>query len=292
MERPDLFKPFWSYFLARRMKRILLKRGQEASVNLDYQPNISVLIRTKNDHTGLQKILAHIEHQKKSYSGRIDLIVVDTESIDGTLELAKKSDAAVVKILQKDFSYPKSINLGLAKAKSDCVAAFISVGHAQPALNICLEAGVRHFKDSRVVGVYSGTLPNDNASFWEKMLFGFAIGFGEIVTGRYRQKAHQVAKPHLGIMGATGCMVRLKTWRSHSFDEAYGHGGEDSAWAIWALGQGFKIFHEPAMAVHHTHGLGPINLLRQIKSWMRLYRGRGQFNQQALAKFRPDLFKE
>lgn len=287
LERPDLFDIRTNLF-GRRLRRILLKRGKEAQPGLDYQPNITVLIRTKNDKAGLARILNHIKHQRKTYAGRIDLIVVDTESIDGTVELAKKTGATVVKILQKDFTYPKSLNMGLAKAKPDCVAAFLSVGHAQPALNICLPAAARHFKDPNIVGVYGPTLPNQNASLWEQLM----VGLVAIFITRYTKPAHKMAKPHPGIMQAAGGMYRLETWRAHPFDEAYAHGGEDSAWAKWALKQDFGIVCDLAMSVHHSHGLGLVKLLTQIKNWMYMYKNPGEFNHQKLAKFRPDLFEE
>src|SRR5207237_1193255 len=91
LERPDLFKKFKFQTLASRLERRLLEHGQKASQSLDYQPNIAVVIRTKNDLSDLRAWIEHIERARQDYKGRIDLIVVDTYSTDGSVELAKQS---------------------------------------------------------------------------------------------------------------------------------------------------------------------------------------------------------
>jgi len=284
LERPELFKSFRFRRSARRIEKALLLAGKAAEAS-DYQPNIAVVVRTKNDRAGLQKTIDHINKERQGYHGRIDLIVVDTESTDGTAELAKKAGATLVQIQQKDFNYPKGINLGLEKAKNDVEAVFITVGHAQLALSNCLQAGARHFKDQKVVGVYTDQTPNDNASFWEQVLFLFTPR----LQRRMAAGLHRTPKLHIGAMQATGCMVRLSAWREQKFDEAYGHGGEDYIWAAWALGRGYSLIYDPAVAVHHSHRLGLINLLRQIKYWITAIRAPGDFDHKKLSKHRPDL---
>lgn len=284
LERPELFRPRWFRGRASRIKKSLLAAGRAAEGS-DYQPNIAVIARTKNDRGGLQKIIDHVNNERRSYRGRIDLIVVDTESTDGTVELAQKAGATVVKMRQKDFSYPKSINLGLEKVKNDIEVGFITVGHAQPALSNCLRAGVRHFQDAKVVGVHADQVVNDNASFWEQALYLLSLNIQRRMNGG----ARQTTRAHAGVMQATGCMVRVSTWRAHKFDEAYGHGGEDYVWGVWALKNGHKLIFDPAVATHHSHGVGFINLLRQIKYWVTIIMTPGDFDHKKLAKHRPDL---
>lgn len=284
LERPELFKSFRFRWWAHRIEKALLLAGKAAEVS-DYQPNITVVVRTKNDFTSLRKIIDHLNKERQSYRGRIDLVVVDTESTDGTSELAQEAGATVAKMKQMNFNYPKGINLGLEKAKNDVEIAFITVGHAQPALSNCLQAGARHFNDQKVVGVYADLVPNDNASFWEQVLYLLSPN----IQRRMAAGAHKTPKLHIGAMQATGCMVRLSAWREHKFDEAYGHGGEDYIWAAWALSRGYGLICDPAVAVHHSHGLGLVNLLREIKYWITVIRTPGEFDHKKLTKHRPDL---
>src|SRR5581483_3735253 len=113
LELPELFDDFWFPYFSRRQRRAILNAAQDGSIDSAYQPNLAVMVRTKNDKNGLGKIIKHIEEERKVYAGRIDLIVVDTESADGTVELAKRAGAQIVPLKQKEFSYPKSINMGL-----------------------------------------------------------------------------------------------------------------------------------------------------------------------------------
>jgi hypothetical protein len=40
------------------------------------------------------------------------------------------------------------------------------------------------------------------------------------------------------------------------------------------LGLPYQIVREPVMAVHHTHGFGPIQSLRQYVAWRRMAKPR------------------
>ena len=285
LTKPELYKSLSFKRSAGKLRSYVLSAGRQAQSEAGYQPNIALLVRTMNDRENLQKLIEHIDNERKDYAGRIDLIVVDTESKDGTKELAQAAGGTLVNMKQKDFSYPKSINLGMAKVKPDVEAVFITVGHAFPALSNCLAAAARHFKDKKVVAVYTDQLPGENASFWEQIIY---LGSPNIQR-RMSLGPHITPGKHAGLTQATGSMVRLSAWKEHHFDEAYGHGGEDYVWGLWALKRGYRLVFDPAVAMHHTHGLGPINFARQLRYWLRIILKPGDFDQQKLYKHRPDL---
>src|SRR4051794_33734735 len=83
-------------------------------------PDVSVLIRSKNELADITVLLADIEAQV--YSGRVEVIVVDTESTDGTAEYAEAHGAKVISISQAEFTYPKALNIGFKAAKYPYVA--------------------------------------------------------------------------------------------------------------------------------------------------------------------------
>lgn len=286
LARPEVFDNFWLPYFSHRQRRAILAAAKQAGNNLDYQPNIAIIIRTKNDKAGLEAIIRHVENEKRFCKSRIDLVVVDTESTDGTVELAKKAGARLVSIRQKDFNYSKGINVGFEVLKPDVEAAFVTVGHALPAVNICLQAAVRHFKDPQVVAVYADGTPNANATVWEKALYYFSSG----IYRRLKRGAHITKRMHPGLTQGTNCMVRVKIWRQHPFDEAYAHGGEDLAWGRWALKAKHRLIYEPAVVVHHSHGLGLVNFVRQFKYWIYISIRKGEFKQEKIARYRPDLF--
>lgn len=269
IERPDL--------LTTNQQSTLL--GYASELSLDYQPNIAILIRTKNDERLLPSMLAHISSLETQYSGRIDTIIVDTESHDKTLEYAAAFGATVVPLLQSDFTYPRSLNKGLAAVSPDIEATFITVGHALPVVSTSITATVQPFADPLVSGVYGTTALNDNASITEKLTLQPCFS-----------RQHSATNPHkMGLFGATNAMIRMKTWQKYPFDEDYAGGGEDTAWARAAIKRGEKIIFEPLASVHHTHGVSPVNALRQWIHWWQVSRQATTFDSDKLRARRPDL---
>lgn len=92
----------------------------------------------------------------------------------------------------------------------------------------------------------------------------------------------------LGFLATNASLINKVAWAEiGGFDEAYAAGGEDGAFAKAVIQAGHKIVVDPAMSVHHTHGLGFVDSLRQLRYWTTL--GKPQaFSQQRLAKFRKE----
>lgn len=284
LERPDLLHVTPLKPLAGWVGRSLLRRGEEAAAMSDSQPNIAVIVRTKNDRAGLARILDHVDREQRDYNGRIDVVVVDTESRDGTPQLAKEFGAKVVHMTQKTFTYPRSVNLGLQAVSPDVGASFITVGHAQPALSNSLAAGARHFENERVAGVFSVNLPSESGNWLNQLsvnYFGFAL----------KKTAHPIDMFYPGALANTGSMIRMDLWRERPYNDAYAGGGEDQDWGKWALAEGHELIYEPAMAVHHGHPLNLLNDWRQRQHWKEVYINPTQFDQEALSRRRPDLFQ-
>lgn len=227
------------------------------------EPGISVVVRTLNEATGLRQLLEDIA--KQDYSGPVEVIVVDNESVDGTLAVAREFGATVVTLPRSDFTYPRSMNLGVQAATHDIV--WLSVGHALPVSRQLLRSGARWFSDAKVSGVFMPPIfPNSNGSAFEK-LFPLA----SLVAFR---RPKQIKKSGLGVMGATSAMISKKAWQQLGrFDERYETGGEDTALAAKMLQAGYKIVREPAMAVHHSHGVSLGAALKQHRHYMRTVKG-------------------
>ena len=117
-------------------------------------PPVSVVIRTLNENIALSRLLTAIDAQ--SYSGRIEVIVVDNESTDGTAKTARTGGATVVTLPRTDFSYPRSMNLGMQAATNEVV--LLTVGHALPLSRHWISNAVRHFDDLAVAPLRRATL--------------------------------------------------------------------------------------------------------------------------------------
>jgi GT2 family glycosyltransferase len=104
------------------------------------------------------------------------------------------------------------------------------------------------------------------------------------------RSARPVTRVGMGVLGATGAMISKPVWSElNGFDERYQAGGEDTALAKSMLQRGYQIVDEPAMIVHHSHGLNARNFFKQWMGWARLMKGPRQFDRKRLLQRRPDL---
>ena len=90
---------------------------------------ISIIIRTFNEEKYLYELLSAIGNQ--SISNSIEVIIVDSESTDNTLNIAKLfSFVKVFSIKKNDFTYGYALNYGISKSSGD-IYVCIS-GHCIP----------------------------------------------------------------------------------------------------------------------------------------------------------------
>lgn len=237
----------------------------------------SIVIRTLNERDHLTELLAVIESQ--DYTAQKEIIVVDNESTDGTREVATTFGTKLVTIKRDEFSYPKSMNLGVAESRFEIV--ILIVGHAFPISPNWIESSVQHFNDPNVAGVYCPPIPHRQHSIAEWFVYYPAYYWAKI------RGAHIVKRVKGGVFGATNVALRKQLWKQHQFDEQYELGGEDGEWARWAVSNGYYLICEPRFVVRHSHHLNFLGILRQLRYWSRL-KNPTKFSRKAHS-FRKDL---
>ena len=127
------------------------------------------------------------------------------------------------------------------------------------------------------------SLPNNNAT-WTERLGAVQLGLPNLLRPASRETADQ-----LGMLATNCAAISVESWRElGGFSEQFASGGEDGDMARRMLAAGIEIVRDPTLSVHHTHGLGPINGLKQLWHW-RGFRDGAPFDEQALLSFRPDL---
>ena len=243
-------------------------------------PRISVVVRAFNEAAKLELLLEDIHNQV--FSSEAEVVVVDNGSSDRTPQVAKSYGAEVVTLAQEDFNYPRSLNLGLEAASNDVV--FVTVAHARLSNIHNLHAGARHFsKNDSTVGAFGTVLPNEGASYLER--WGALGGNGFLA-----RPARRIKRGGPGVLGATAAMIAKPAWEELGhFDERYQSGGEDTALAKLMLKNGYGVIKEPALSVHHSHGLGLRDSVNQYLHWLKVLGKPKQFDRQELLRRRPDL---
>ena len=269
-------------FVGRSFVKIIRQRVEEvADQSSPKDPDISVLIRSRNNREQLSALIDDIEAQ--DYDGKIEVIVVDTESTDGAAELAKSRGAKVINISQDDFSYPKSLNIGFKSAKYEWV--FSLVDHSALMNDKTFKVAARWNNDKNVAGVYGVNLPNKNATLSERITYGL----GQL--HKMRRKAYKTTKKDVrgGFMAANNSIIRRSAWSDMGgFDESYGAGGEDFAFGVSLRDAGYDIVFDPALSVYHTHGLNFVRQIQQVFYWYSLSNPLS-FDAKRLNRYRPDL---
>lgn len=263
-----------------RLRDELADRAQEvADANLGEDPDISVVIRTRNNTGRIEALFADIAAQK--FAGKVQIVVVDTESNDGTIRAAKLNGAEVVNIAQADFSYPRALNLGFKAAAYPYVLSL--VGHSSLSNDQTFRAITRRCREVGFGGAYGLPLSDANASWTERLAFG-------VRQLRYLRGAVRIIKDKPGMLGANTSVISKAAWSAlGGFDETFAAGGEDSELARKMLAAHMKIVRDPVLSLHHSHGLGPVNSLRQARHWVEVYRNARGFDGQRVARRRPDL---
>jgi rhamnosyltransferase len=211
--------------------------------------DVSIVIRAKNEARFIGETLEAIGRQEGG--DRVEVIVVDSGSTDGTTDVVRGFPARLLEIAPETFTYGRALNVGVAAAQGDVVVSLSA--HSLPTHERWLANLVRNFGDTRVAGVYGRQLPRASASCFD--LFGMALS-GVTSTRRRWQETDMM------FSNANGAF-RRQLCRAYPFDERL-LGAEDLAWAHVVQAQGFAIVYEPGATVYHSHGESLPHLLRRL----------------------------
>jgi len=214
-------------------------------------PTISVVIPVKNESTNIRRCLDGILSQTVDV---MDIVVVDSGSTDGTLEILNEYDKVkTVKIDPSEFNHGLTRNLGVQHTKGELVV--LTVGDARPADDQWLEKMVRHFKDPEVAGVCGQqVVPHEkdkNPHQWfrpqhppgaRKYQFNSPAEFKNLSPGE---------KYTICRWDDVTAVYRKKILNLIPFHQVTY--GEDMVWAKEALSRGFKIVYDTSALVYHYH---------------------------------------
>ena len=270
--------PFSNLLTARLLHRRISETLED---DLDDDLSVSVVVRSLNEANKLEQLFEDISNQ--TFSKDVEVVIVDNESSDRTCQVAKYYGTEIVTLPRTDFTYPRSMNLGMEAASNDLV--FLTVAHVRLSNVYSLHAGVRHFsRDADVAGVFGGALPNEGASWVERWGATADSNLG------LARPAQRIKKASLGTLSATSAIIAKPAWQELGrFDERYETGGEDTALAKLMLANGYAVVHEPALTVHHSHGLDLSDSVKQLVHQLQTRRAPRRFDRQELLERRPDL---
>ncbi|MFX1396097.1 MAG: glycosyltransferase family 2 protein [Promethearchaeota archaeon] len=131
------------------------------------KPDVSIVIRTKNEEKDLPHLLKSIRLQKNNKP--YEIILVDSGSTDKTLEIAQKNDIAIFHIPRQDFTYGYALNIGVKHAKGDIII-FVSA-HVSIMDKNWLENLISPLKDNSIQCTYGKLIGNKNQNPFENIIW-------------------------------------------------------------------------------------------------------------------------
>jgi rhamnosyltransferase len=199
------------------------------------KPVCSIVIRAFNEEKHIGRLLEGLGHQTIN---PIQIILVDSGSTDSTVEIACHFPVELVQIQPQEFTFGRSLNLGIQHAHSDLVA--IASAHVYPVYPDWLEKLLLPFDDPRIALAYGKQRGSPSSKFSEHQIFRHWF---PDVSNHWQ--------PHPFCNNANAA-IRLSLWNEHPYHETL-PGLEDLGWARWAHDQGYGISYVAEAEVIHIH---------------------------------------
>jgi len=219
--------------------------------------NCSIVIRAYNEEKHIGRLLEGIQHQTAK---DMEVILVDSGSSDSTVSIAESFGAKIVHISPQEFTFGRSLNLGIQATTSEFV--IIASAHVYPVYPDWLASLLHPFEDDNVALTYGKQRAPGSAKFSERQIF--------------HQWYPDVSKlwQETAFCNNANAAIRKSLWQQNPYDEML-TGLEDLAWAKWAKEQGYAIAYVAEAEVIHVHNERPRGVFnryrREAMAFKRMY---------------------
>jgi glycosyltransferase involved in cell wall biosynthesis len=196
----------------------------------------SIVIRTLNEAEWLPQVFEELARQAGRYSHEV--VLVDSGSTDGTVEIARRYGARVVFIKKEDFSFGRSLNVGCDAALGK-VLVFVS-GHCIPVGENWLDNLIEPVVEGKCAYSYGRQVGHDRSKFSEQQLFE-----------KFYPGTSSISRTNFFCNNANSALLR-SVWQNNQFDEAL-TGLEDMELGKRLVSAGHSIGYVADAPVIHIH---------------------------------------
>ena len=207
----------------------------------------SIIIRAYNEEKHLGRLLEGVSQQTIK---DVEVILVDSGSTDSTVSIAETYGAKVVHIRPEEFTFGRSLNLGVESATRELVV--IASAHVYPVYPDWLETLLYPFENNKVALTYVKQRGPDSAKFSEQQIF----------HQWYPDKSN--LNQSTAFCNNANAAVRKSLWEKNPYDETL-TGLEDLAWAEWAKGQGHAVAYAAEAEIIHVHHETPRGVFNRYR---------------------------
>lgn len=198
---------------------------------------VSIVIRTLNEATYLNELLEVIDLQIKD-SFDVEVVIIDSGSTDGTLDIAESHGCRITFITKEQFTFGRSLNMGSDFARGD-ILVYVS-GHCIPKENTWLMKLTKPIRDGVAGYSYGRQVGRDTTKYSEEKIFE-----------KYFPMEPKIPQSGFFCNNANSAIDR-KIWSEYKFDEQV-TGLEDMELAKRYFDQKGNIAYVADACVYHIH---------------------------------------
>jgi rhamnosyltransferase len=225
---------------------------------------VSVVIPTKNAGPLLCRVLDAVMCQKTDWF--FDLLVVDSGSTDGTVDLVKRnSSVRLIEIPAAEFGHGKTRNFAIANTKGDYIAMLTQ--DALPESQNWLAELVNTLEmDTRIAGVFGRHVAYPDASPFtryelEQHFHGFLHQPVVELDDRVRYEQEEGYRQFLYFFSDNNALLRRSIWKEIPYPDV--DFAEDQAWARLIIEAGYCKAYAHNAVVQHSHNYGFLERLQR-----------------------------
>lgn len=209
------------------------------------QFTITAVIRARNAERDLGYCLAALRDQIVPAPWKLEIIVIDNESSDGTIDVAKKFGASVSSISCAEFSWGRALNRGISAANGQYV--LIISADVEPIGINWLATMINSLQDNNAAA-YGRQVPRASAPIDEvaRLIKSFPPGDSII---HINDRAEERIFPFLSNACA---LIRKSAWDLVPFDEV-SDGGEEHEWMARLIESGYSYVYVAGATAFHSH---------------------------------------
>lgn len=214
---------------------------------------VSVVIPTKNGGTLFKDVIESISSQ--DFIGKIQIVVIDSGSVDDTVCYARSKGATVVSIPPETFNHGETRNHGVEISSGDIVVFLTQ--DAVPGDRLLIKNLVSAFEDPGVAGSYARQIPrHDSDIITVRNLNNWLTGRVEpeirMITDIAMYKSMMPIDQYMFCNFDNVCSaIRRSVWRKIPLNR--NDFGEDIDWSKRVLEAGWKIAYLSDAFVVHSH---------------------------------------